>query len=229
VLTLPIRLVRPATPRAQLVQLDLADHAFAYAPGQAVLVATHGAEPRRPFSICSAPEDARRERTIELLVGAEPDDAAGDQFIPELHQLVDVEGPVGSFTFPAAPEEEWFLFVAGGTGIAPLHAMLRHASTIPHRGIGLLYSARTPQEFAYEHELRALAAAGRIDLVQTVTRWTGVWDGARGRIDRKGLEALVRDAATLCFVCGPAALVEDVPKLLNEIGVARSRIRVEEW
>ncbi len=226
-LTLPIRLVRPATPRAQIVQLDLGDYAFAFTAGQAVLVANHGAEPRRPFSICCAPEDTRRDRAIELLVGIEPNDAGG-QFTSELHQLVDVEGPVGSFTFPTAPEEDRFLFIAGGTGIAPLRAMLRHALTIPNRGIGLLYSVRTPQEFAYEHELRALAAAKQIDLMQTVTRWTGDWAGARGRIDRKGLAALVRDAATLCFVCGPAALVEDVPKLLEEIGVVRSRIRVEE-
>ena len=34
---------------------------------------------------------------------------------------------------------------------------------------------------------------------------------------------------TLCFVCGPPALVDDVPALLVEIGIARERIRIEEW
>ena len=50
--------------------------------------------------------------------------------------MVDVEGPLGSFTFPADPEERRFVFIAGGTGIAPLRAMLRHALDIPHREIG---------------------------------------------------------------------------------------------
>jgi ferredoxin-NADP reductase len=48
--------------------------------------------------------------------------------------------------------------------------MLRHALAIPHRNIGLFYSARTPQEFAFEREFRELAAGGDIELRQTVTR-----------------------------------------------------------
>ena len=46
--------------------------------------------------------------------------------------------------FRPAPEERRFLFIAGGTGISPLRAMLHHALTVPHDEIGLLYSARTP-------------------------------------------------------------------------------------
>jgi ferredoxin-NADP reductase len=94
----------------------------------------------------------------------------------------------------------------------------------------LFYSARTPDEFAYEDELRALARSGQIELRQTVTRATGDdWTGARGRIGRSALQELVHDQATLCFICGPPALVDDMPKLLEELGVPRSRIRLEEW
>src|SRR5439155_4041828 len=122
-------------------------------------------------------------------------------------ELVDIEGPLGAFTFPAAPEEQQFVFIAGGTGIAPLRAMLRHALTIPHRNIGLFYSARTPDEFAYEQELRSLADAGQIELRQTVTRATDTdWTGARGRLTQVALGELIHDPATLCFVCGPPAL-----------------------
>jgi ferredoxin-NADP reductase len=142
-----------------------------------------------------------------------------------------VEGPVGSFTFPPEPAERRFVFIAGGTGIAPLRAMLRHALVLPHREVGLLYSARTPEDFAYERELRALARDGRIELRQTITR-AGAddsWTGGRGRIGRALLEPLVHDAATLCFICGPRTLVDETTKLLQELGVPRARIRVEEW
>jgi ferredoxin-NADP reductase len=229
-LTLPIRDVVPATPRARIVRLDLGDRSFEYAPGQAVVVCAHGADKARPYSLAAAPEDARRDRALELLVGVEGDGAPGPPFTLEAGARVDVDGPVGAFTFPDSPADDRFLFIAGGTGIAPLRAMLRHALTIPHRTIGLFYSARTPDDFAYEAELRAVAAAGRIELRQTVTRAGAVdWSGARGRIDREALGALLHDASTLCFICGPPALVDEMPRLLAELGIAAGRIKIEEW
>ena len=219
-----------ATPRARIALLDLTGHAFEYAAGQAVSIASHGHEKRRPYSIAAAPEDARREGSLELLVGVEPGGTAGPHLTLDRGQLVDVEGPLGTFTFPAAPEERRFVFIAGGTGIAPLRAMMRHALTIPHSNIGLFYSARTPDDFAYEEELRRLAGAGAIELRQTVTRVSGGdWTGARGRLNREALEELVHDPATLCFVCGPPALVDEMPKILTDLGIPRERIRVEEW
>jgi ferredoxin-NADP reductase len=144
--------------------------------------------------------------------------------------MVDVEGPLGRFTFPARPVERRFLFIAGGTGIAPLRSMLGHALRVPHDEIGLLFSARTPAEFAYEQELRALADAGRIELQLRVTREAqDGWSGARGRIGRDDLAPLVHGRATLCFVCGPPLLVQEIPLLLEELGVPRERIKKEEW
>ena len=55
------------------------------------------------------------------------------------------------------------------------------------------------------------------------------WKGGRGRIATAQLALLVDDPATLCFVCGPAAMVDDVPAMLRELGIDRSRIRLEEW
>ena len=179
--TLSLREVLAATPRARIVRLDLNDHQFDYAPGQAVSIASHGHEKRRPYSIASAPEDAQREGYLELLIGVDADGKPGPHLTLDPGALVDVEGPLGTFTFPADPEERRFVFIAGGTGIAPLRAMLRHALTMPHRNIGLFYSARTPDEFAYEAELRSLADAGGIELRQTVTRATDVGLERRAR------------------------------------------------
>ena len=229
-LTLPLREVIASTPRARIARLDLDDHRFEYAPGQAVSIANHGHDRRRPYSIASAPEDTQREGYFELLIGVDADGSAGPHLALDPGTLVDVEGPLGSFTFPPDPEERRFIFIAGGTGIAPLRAMLRHALVVPHRNIGLFYSVRTPDEFAYEQELRGLATAGEIELRQTVTRATDTdWTGARGRLNREALGELVHDPATLCFVCGPPALVDEMPKILADLGIPRTRIRIEEW
>ena len=162
--------VLPATPRARIVRLDLGTLSFPYFAGQAVLIASRADEQRKPYSIAGSPEDASRDRCLELLVGIDANGSPGTHLTLEAGTPVDVEGPVGRFTFPLSPEEDRFVFIAGGTGIAPLRAMLRHALQTPHNRIGLFYSARTPGEFAYEGELQSLAREGRIELRQTVTR-----------------------------------------------------------
>lgn len=229
-LTLPIRDVRPATPRARIVRLDLRGHQFPFCPGQALAIASHGAVLRRPYSIACAPDDARRDGCLELLVGVDADGGAGPHLALEPGTLVDVEGPFGGFTFPDPPPASRLLFVAGGTGIAPLRAMLRHALAHGPAGVGVAYSARTPDDFAYADELREHASAGRIELRLTVTRQADDrWPHTRGRIDAGLLGQLLHDPATLCFVCGPRALVDEVPRALADLGVAAGRVRVEEW
>ena len=229
-LTRPIRDVRPATPRARTVTIDLAGTPFPYLAGQAVFVGAHGTDRRRPYSIAAAPEESVRDDSVELLVGVDTEGKPRGHLHLEPGALVDFDGPVGRFTFPPAPLERRFLFIAGGTGIAPLRAMLHHALNVPHEAIGLLFSARTPAEFAYEQEFRSLAAATRIELELRVTREVAQdWSGVRGRLGRDDLAPLVHGRATLCFVCGPPALVHEIPQLLVDLGVPRERIKTEEW
>lgn len=228
-LTLPVRNVIPATPRARIVRFDLSGVEFPYRAGQAVMVG--GDNRRRAYSIASSPEESEEERYLELLVGVDSNGEAGPHLPLRPGALADVEGPIGRFVFPEAPKERRFLFIAGGTGIAPLRAMLRHALRVPHDAVGLLYSARTVGEFAYENELRRLASEGRIELTQRVTREIapGDWVGTHGRICRDDLTPLVHHRQTLCFICGPGALVENMLATLEELGVDRERIRIEEW
>ncbi len=230
-ITRPILDVRLATPRARIIHLDVHDAAFEFLPGQAVWIGAHGQDQRKPYSIASCPADVTREGRIELLVGVDAAGEAGPHLPLAPGTLVDIDGPVGRFTFPTTPTESRFLFIAGGTGISPLRSMLRHSITVPHEAIGLMYSARLPEEFAYAEEFRRMADAGTIELRMTVTRDAGPgnWTGTRGRITRDDLQPLVHDGDTLCFVCGPPALVEEIPKLLQSLGVSRERVRTEEW
>ncbi len=230
-LTLPIHDILPATPRACILRLDLGGRSFDYVAGQAVLVAAHGQSDAKPFSIAASPEEARRTGWLELLIGLDANGIPSGPLTLERGAPIDVEGPVGSFVFPANPEERRFVFIAGGTGIAPLRAMLGHALEMPHDEIGVFYSARTPDEFAYEQELSELAGRGEISLVRKVTRADDIehWTGARGRIGRGDLQGLVHDPATLCFICGPPGLVKEMTAILRGLEVAPQRIRTEEW
>ena len=209
--------------------IDLAGTPVPYLAGQAVLVGAHGADRRRPYSIAAAPEESVRDDSVELLVGVDAEGNPGGDLRLRPGTLVDLDGPMGRFTFPTEPAERRFLFIAGGTGISPLRAMLHHALNVPHDKIGLLFSARTPAEFAYEREFRSLAEAHRIELELRVTRDVDDWSGVRGRLGRDDLAPLVHGRATLCFVCGPPALVQEIPQMLVNLGVPRERIKTEEW
>lgn len=229
-LTLRVRQVLDATPRARIIRLDLDGHRFAYQPGQAVLVRLDGDTKRRAYSIAAAPEDADRQGCLELLVGLGAEPSA--LLAVETGTLVEVEGPIGRFIFPDSVEAQRLVFIAGGTGIAPLRAMLHHALTRPYPDVRLLYSARTPEEFAYQQELADLACAGRIQFKQTITRGASVseWNGGHGRFGRNDLNDLADRADTsLYFLCGPTSMVRDTKRLLGDCGVASDRIRIEQW
>lgn len=231
-LRLPIGAVLPATPRARILRLDLLHQPFFYRAGHAAYLRAPDSPQYRPYSIASAPEETARDGWLEFLVQV---DASGEGSIPlnrlTVGALIDVDGPVGSFEFPEHPAEPQLLFIAGGTGIAPLRSMLWHALLAEGaRRVSVVYSARAPEEFAYLEELERLAAEGRIAFRQTVTRTSGPeWTGGLGRIDAACLAPLIEPGATLSFVCGPPALLAEMRPLLQQLGVRPDQIRMEEW
>ena len=231
-LVLRVSSVRKATPSSSVVRLDLDGAAFHYRAGQVAALGPERSAEQIPYSIASAPEETESSGSIEFLVKNDNAGRWGTHFEPiRRGSLLALRGPSGSFTFPDAPREHRFLFIAGGTGIAPLRSMIRHAvlSRQPGR-IRLLYSARTPHDFAFLPELRGMARRQEIGLSLTATReMTPRWRGDRGRIVAAQLLGLVEDPATLCFVCGPASMVAEVPLLLRELGIDRNRILLEDW
>jgi ferredoxin-NADP reductase len=215
-----------------VVRLDLGDAHFLYRAGQAANLGPEDSDVLVPYSVASAPEDTAKGHFVEFLIKVTASDRWGEDFPPLRRGMrLVVKGPFGRFTFPERPPERHFLFIGGGTGIAPLRSMIRHARAAGHGGrISLLYSAKTPNDFAYRGELRAMARRGEIELMLTATRGPDEsWRGQRGRITTTQLEILLDDPETLSFVCGPAAMVDDVPRMLRQLGVDRSRIRIEEW
>jgi ferredoxin-NADP reductase len=231
--TVPIVEVMSATPRSRLLCVDLGDHILEFLPGQAVMAAAHGHDERRPYSIACSPERTAETRRLELLVAID----SGPEHSSHLTHVtkgaaIDIEGPLGQFTFPAHTAHARILFVAGGTGIAPLRAMIDHALRRPGGPrISLLYSARRSDEFAFIDELREHARVGRIELHQTVTRdESTAWAGSRGRIGRAHFQSVLHEpASTLCFVCGPPLLVTESVATLSALGVPGALIRTEQW
>jgi ferredoxin-NADP reductase len=228
-LRLRIHDVVPATPRSHIVRLALEDELFRYRPGQAAYLQPDSSPKRRAFSIASAPAETAHHGLIEFLVQTAEGGLALDCLYPG--NIVTVDGPLGSFTFPETNGERRFVFIAGGTGIAPLRSMLWQAVLSDRPGqLSLVYSVRTPSDLAYLQQFERLESEGRIAFRRTVTRCTeDGWTGGLGRIVADDLKDLINPGETVCFVCGPPAFTNDIPSHLKTLGVGADQIRIEKW
>jgi ferredoxin-NADP reductase len=181
------------------------------------LTAEDGYQAQRSYSIASAPEDPRLELTVERIDDGEVSPwlagvaSAGDEF--------EVRGPVGGhFTWSAGLGGP-LLLVAGGSGLVPLMAMLRHraaqGSDVDAR---LLLSARGPDDLFYRDELARLRDV-RVHTTLTRTQPAG-WGGSARRIDADMLRELgpAPEQRPRVFVCGPTAFVERAADLLVVLG-----------
>jgi len=227
-----VREVVHATPRTRIIRLDAGPAPFAFTAGQAVMVGLHGSPLRKPYSIASAPWEVARTGVMQLLLQIDDSGALDPHLeLAAPGTTLDVEGPFGAFGLTAAAANDPLLFVAGGTGIAPLRAMLMErlsrANTAP---IAIVYSARSAEAFAFRPELEALQDAGRVRVHFTVTRDEGgPWPGRRGRIDRELLRAALPAPGAWCLICGPPQLVSDTRHLLEELAVRTDRILTENY
>ena len=222
------------TPRVASLFLDVAGWP-GHLAGQHVdvrLTADDGYQAQRSYSIASAPEDDRLAITVERLEDGEVSPylvgelRAGDQ--------LELRGPIGGFFVWRAGETRPLLLVAGGSGVVPLMAMVRHrsrsGSAAPAR---LLYSSRTYEDVIYRQELEALAAPGAgLQVTHTLTRaHPGGWRGYARRVDL----AMMRDVAwppdqsPAVFVCGPTSFVESAATLLLELGYEPGWIKTERF
>ena len=204
-------------------------------PGQHLdirLTAENGYQAQRSYSIASPPEDELLTLTVEEIANGEvspylvDDLRAGDQF--------ELRGPIGGyFVWTAAIGGPLYL-IAGGSGIVPLMAMLRHRERRNSRAPALLlYSSRSLEDVIYREELDAMARRDPdLRVVNTLTRnQPDGWRGPRRRIDK----ALLAEACfppeqkPKIFVCGSTPLVEDVSRFLVELGHDPLTIKTERF
>ena len=221
------------TPRVKSIVLDLPDWP-GHRAGQHVdvrLTAEDGYQAQRSYSIASAPEDGTLVLTVERLEDGEVSPYLVDELRPG--DSVELRGPIGGyFVWEQSLGGPLFL-VAGGSGVVPLHAMLRHRaaieSSVPAR---LLYSSRSLEDVIYRDDLDRFAADDQVEVAQTLTReWPDGWSGHRGRVDKALLEELSWSPAeqALTYVCGPTGFVEAVASTLVELGHDPARIRTERF
>ena len=233
--------VIPETARTRTLVLDVPDWP-GHRAGQHVdvrLTAEDGYQAERSYSIASAPENSRLSLTVEELKDGEV-----SQYLSEVLRSGDkleLRGPIGGYFVWDVSLVGPLLLVAGGSGIVPLMAMLRHRNAVLGTGDAdrhrvparLLYSSRGWNEVIYREELTRLAESDTsLEVRHTLTREQPQgWSGFKRRIDRAMLEEVAWPPSEKpqVFVCGPTPLVEAVAQALVELGHQPARIKTERF
>jgi ferredoxin-NADP reductase len=221
------------TPRCKSILLELPDWP-GHRAGQHVdvrLTAEDGYQAQRSYSIASAPEDEQLALTVERL----DDGEVSPYLVDELRagDELELRGPIGGYFVWEHGLGGPLMLIAGGSGIVPLRAMLRHwANGEQALAARLLYSSRSLDDVIYREELMRLNAHPAAEVHLTLTRtWPEGWQGPRGRVDRRLLEELTWAPAKqpMTYICGPTAFVETVAEALVAIGHEPSGIRTERF
>jgi ferredoxin-NADP reductase len=218
------------TPRVRTIVFDVLDWE-GHRAGQHLdvrLTAEDGYHAEREYSIASAPGEP-----VAITVERLEDGEVSPYLTEELRagDGIEIRGPVGGY-FVWGPEDGGpLLLLAGGSGVVPLRAMLRHrqqtGSDVPVR---LLYSSRTFDDVIYREELDG--AADGVEVAYTLTRAQPPgWSGYSRRVDRELLSEVAWPPAqdARAFVCGPTSFVEAVASGLVELGYPPRRVKTERF
>jgi ferredoxin-NADP reductase len=227
--------VKPETPRSKTLTLSLPSWT-PHQPGQHYdvrLTAPDGYQAERSYSIASEPERRGEiDVTVERLDDGEVSPYLTDVLVPG--DQVEVRGPIGGYFVWDVNRGGPLLLIAGGSGIVPLMAMLRHRRAVGSPVLTrLLYSAREPDDVIYAGELSELVAQNdELRVLFTYTRKAPpAWTGYRRRIDRAMLGEIITPfgPTALTYICGPTVFVETAANSLLELGAVASRVRTERF
>jgi NAD(P)H-flavin reductase len=196
-------------------------HEMPFVPGQVAVLEVEGAG-RAYFAIASAPEDDE----LEFLVKRSNDPASRALYETEPGGHVRLIEIAGHGFDLKAQEGRDLVFVAMGTGVAPLRSALR--TVLPHAEkygqVVVLYGVRTPEDFCYQDEVETWRAAG-VELRQVISRPDGYeWSGQTGYVQSLLDNVLPTLSDPVALVCGSRQMIEQTRDRLHEMGFAPERI-----
>jgi ferredoxin-NADP reductase len=218
-----IEQIRVENPHVKTLRMKV-PHWVPQLPGQHYVVrltADDGYMATRSYSIGSPPDDVG---VIELTVDRLPDGEVSPYLHDELRVGDDLElrGPIGgSFVWRG---ESPLLLVAGGSGVVPVMAMLRHRRlSLPQVPARLLFSVRSPQELIYADEL------GEETTVIYSRQVPSGEPRPPGRIGMSDVGAVAFESGP-AYVCGSSGFVEAAAMLLVDAGgYDQDRILLERY
>jgi len=205
------------------------DSEFNFKAGQFVLVYmdVDGKEENRAFSIASAPG----KNNIELLIRM----YENGKVSPRLFKLSEgdklkIRGPFGVFNVKKPLSKE-IVFIASGTGIAPLRSMMHEIKTNdPETKIKLIFGFRHEEDFFFKEEIEKLKEDGNFNCHICSTRPSETWEHLKGRVTEHLGSVIDGDKEKQFYICGPKEMINDsLNFLIKDMGFDKDRVIIERW
>jgi NAD(P)H-flavin reductase len=172
----------------------------------------------RPYSIASPPSQTE---TVTLLLNLVPG-GPGSTYLFSLKEGDETQfkGPAGAFRLRDDPARD-YLFVATGTGIAPIRSMLLALFEKDAAGsVTLFWGLRSRRDLYYQDELAAWAKAHpRFTFTTTLSRQEDGWQGERGRVTRLAEERIASVQNLAVYLCGNSGMIQDVTGTIQKKGL----------
>jgi len=191
-----------------------------FKPGQVAILRVQQEDPAY-FAFASSPEDAELEILVKRTVGA-----SVALFDMNQRGVVDLVGIAGNGFDLAAQAGRDLVFVAMGTGVAPLRSALRCVMNRRDRfgQLIVLYGARTPDEFCYRDEVDDWEKAG-VELRRVISRPDGHdWSGRTGYVQSLLDHVLPDLKSPVALVCGSREMIAQTKDRLQQMGFAAEDI-----
>jgi len=206
---------------------------FGFVAGQWLSVKTNtpdGEEMTRAYSIASPPSENNRFAFCLHRVH----DAFMSNHLCKLAEGAEItfQGPFGSFIL--RPPMRDTVFIATGTGIAPLRSMLHWLLADRERHLGhqfsLLFGVRDEQDIYYREEFERLVADHpNFHFLPTLSRGGPEWKGLRGYV-QEHVPGIVADRTDMhAYICGLDKMVSANRELLKSLGWDRKAILYEKY
>lgn len=186
-----------------------------FLPGQYIDILMKDGQ-RRSFSLANAPHD---DEFLQLHTRNYPGGVFSEYVFSEMKEkdILRFEGPLGSFFLhEPASESNHVIFLAGGTGFAPVKSMLEHIfhlenNPFNHCKISLYWGART-QDGLYLHDLANQWAAEHENFtyvpVVSESSTTEIWQGRTGFVHQAVMEDIETLVDCQIYACGGSAMVQ---------------------
>ncbi len=195
-------------------------HGVTFVPGQVAVLEIAGEAPAY-FAFASAPEDPELEVLVKQKMGAS--NLIFDMQPGSTIKLLQVAGHGFALDEQAGKD---LVFVAMGTGVAPLRSALRHV--LKRRDefgqIVVLYGARTPDDFCFRDETDGWREAG-VELRQVISKPDGHdWSGPTGYVQSLLDNVLPELKSPVALICGSPEMIEQTRGRLGQMGFAPNEI-----
>ena len=185
-----------------------------YTPGQVAILQVKDQAPAY-FAFASAPEDRDLEVLVKQKAGASS--IIYDMCVGEELELLGIAGH--GFKLDDMKGRD-LVFVAMGTGVAPLRSALRHVLKRKNDfgQLVVLYGARTPDDFCYRDETEGWKEAG-VELRQVISKPDGHdWSGPTGYVQSLLDHVLPDLKSPVALICGSLEMMEQTRDRLEQMG-----------